>query len=397
MKLFDLYNNIGVKPYYKAWELALTRKLNVLTLVGFFNVSFTLLFFYLFNYSSFTSECILVLIAAPLVLLANYIKNYIWGAYVFYFIGFGMFYSLCSKMGSDTYSVLYFFPITISLVQMFGRKELIIHLFILSAICFLTMLAVVYNYNYGYMEIELSKEQILNLKLFNIIIIFFTSSVFMLVVTTENVKQEKIISNDIKEKEVLLSEVFHRVKNNMNIITSLLNLQKDISTSQETKNALEDSRNRVFSMALVHQKIYQNSSLNHINFKDYVTDLTNELCASYGNDIVEKELDLENIELDISYAIPCGLIINELVTNSFKYARLPDRKLKIHLKLYRKNDTVFLIIKDNGPGVEDFENLNKDSLGLFLVKSLTEQIEAKYVFRNNPGCEFELSFKLKTN
>jgi two-component sensor histidine kinase len=395
LKLFNQYKKIGIKSDYKIWEVALTRKLNILTLIGFFNISLTLLFFYLFNYTSFFNECILVLIAAPLVVIANHFKNYIWGSYVFYFIGFILFYFLCSKMGSNTYSIFYFFPLIISLVQIFARRELLVHLFILSAFCFVTMLAVVYNYNYGYFEMEYTDKQILNLKLFNIIITFFTSSAFMLVVTLENLKQEQIIFNDVKEKEVLLSEVFHRVKNNMNIITSLLNLQKDISTSPETKNALEDSRNRVFSMALVHQKIYQNRSLNHINFKDYVTDLTDELCASFGNTIIEKELELENIELDISYAIPCGLIINELVTNSFKYARLPDRKLKIYVKLFQKADTVYLIIKDNGPGVEDFESLNKDSLGLFLVKSLSEQIDAKYMFRNNPGCELELVFKLK--
>lgn len=395
MKLLERYNNIGVKPYYEVWEAALTRKLNIITLIGFFNVSITFLFFYLFNYSAFYKECALVLLAAPLVVIANRIKNYLWGAYVFYFIGFFMFYSLCSKMGSNTYSILYFFPIVISLVQIFGRKELLFHLFSLSILCFMCMLAVVYNYNFGYFEIELAEKQTLNLKLFNIIVTFFTSSAFMLVVTIENVKQERIISNDIKEKEILLSEVFHRVKNNMNIITSLLNLQKDTSTSQETKNALEDSRNRVFSMALVHQKIYQNSSLNHINFKDYVTDLINELCGSFGNEIIDKELELENLELDISYAIPCGLIINELVTNSYKYARVEGKKLKISLKLFNKNDEVYLVIKDNGPGVGDFEKLDKDSLGLFLVKSLSEQIDAKYVFRNTPGCEFEMSFKQK--
>jgi two-component sensor histidine kinase len=200
----------------------------------------------------------------------------------------------------------------------------------------------------------------------------------------------------LKEKEVLLAEVFHRVKNNMNIVTSLLNLKKEISNSQEVKDALEDCRNRVFSMALVHQTIFNNNSIVELNFKAYIESLTTEIKNSLGsNKPVDIHLDTELVMLDLSTAIPCGLILNELITNSFKYASSDDKSLVIDIKMRQLNNTVELEVRDNGKGLPDNWKQNSYSLGMELISSLCEQIDGTHQFKNDKGLVFNLSFKLK--
>lgn len=198
----------------------------------------------------------------------------------------------------------------------------------------------------------------------------------------------------LNEKEILLAEVFHRVKNNMNIVTSLLNLKKHVSESQEVKDAIEECRERVYSMALVHQKIYNNKTIHSLDFKDYVNDLVQEAVNSIGGqDKVDVIFNTEPIDLPINYAIPCGLILNELITNSFKHAQIKNAKLKIEIGLANSNGLVTLSVKDNGPGF-DFDNVRKqNSLGMDLIKSLSDQIDAKFSTVNKNGTFSKIEFR----
>jgi two-component sensor histidine kinase len=176
-------------------------------------------------------------------------------------------------------------------------------------------------------------------------------------------------------------------------VTSLLNLKKITSQSQETKDALEECRNRVFSMALVHQNIFNNDSLIGLNFKNYIVNLVDEIAKSFGDQgTFEINYDLEDIQLDLSTSIPCGLIINELITNSFKYAQLPNQKLTIDIQLTHENDKIRLHVNDNGPGIADNFMTEKTTLGMELIESLSEQINGKSQFKNENGASFELIF-----
>lgn len=389
---FDRIGNIGVKENYDSWEVYLTRKLNFLTLLGILNVSCTIIFFILIDFRMFIPECIITLLVAPFVIILNYKKNYIWSAYLFYLIGIVLFYVLTLKMGLDTYIILFYFPVIISLVQILGRKETIKHLLIILSLFFISIVILTFDNQATVLSLE--KDLIIKLRGFNIISSFFLTIVLISVLTIENIKQESVIKNVLREKEILLAEVFHRVKNNMNIVTSLLNLKKEISDSEEVKQAIEECRERVYSMALVHQKIYNNKSIHSLDFKDYVTDLVTESVNSTGgSENIDVVFDLEQVNLPINYAIPCGLILNEIITNSFKHAQIKEQKLKLEIGLSESNKQIILIVKDNGPGF-DFNKTNKqNSLGIDLIKSLGEQIEAKISVTNDNGTLFKIEFQ----
>lgn len=390
----NAFGNLGVKDSYEPWEIYLTRKLNLLSLMGFFNISLTLITFLFFGYHDFIIECICTLIAAPFVVLLNLKRNYIWAAYLFYLIGIFIFSSLNLKMGLDSYGILLYFPILISLIQILGRKETFSHMSIIAILYFIAIAAVLYGNKNNYWLIQLDTSALLNLKIINILLSFFTGIVLISTITTEANKQEAQIKSMLREKEVLIAEVFHRVKNNMNIVTSLLNLKKHASKSEEVQDALEECRNRVFSMALVHQKIYNNKNITTLNFKDYTQELVNETLYSFGgNDSADIQIDAEEVELQLPHAVPCGLILNELITNSFKHGKTEGKKLKIDIGVHYKEEKIELKYKDNGPGIaQDFKQ-KEDSLGMELIKSLSEQLDGEYSFGNDNGFTFKLNFK----
>ena len=259
----------------------------------------------------------------------------------------------------------------------------------------MTIIVIVVGYTGSIYNFEIANSALKDTKLFNIILSFLSALAFNITLVMESIAQENLIKKMLKEKEVLLAEVFHRVKNNMNIVTSLLNLKKEISTSQEVKDALEDCRNRVFSMALVHQTIFNNNSILELNFKAYIESLTTEIKNSLrSNRPVEISLDAELVMLDLSNAIPCGLILNELITNSFKYAGSNDKPLVINIKLSQHNNLVELIVRDNGTGLPENWEQNSHSLGMELINSLCEQIDGTLQFKNDHGLVFNLVFNL---
>jgi two-component sensor histidine kinase len=232
---------------------------------------------------------------------------------------------------------------------------------------------------------------------------YFSINVFSLsedtfVTVFEDISNRKIVEGRIKksldEKEVLLREIHHRVKNNMQIISSLLNLQIQ-HVNGETVDVLKESQGRVKSLAMVHEKLYQSSGFTNINFKDYVEKLVYDILYSYGikTGTIKTELNIEDIKMNMETAIPCGLIINELVTNSVKYA-FPQGKGTIKIELKSSNQELELIIADNGVGIPENIDLKKiDTLGLQLVNSLVNQLEGVLELDLSHGTEFKIKFK----
>ena len=213
---------------------------------------------------------------------------------------------------------------------------------------------------------------------------------------TEQKVAEIKLNSSLSEKNNLLQEIHHRVKNNMQIISSLLNLQKQYVNDDEAVNVLQESQNRVKSMALVHEKIYLSKDLAHINFGDYIQSLVSNLFYTYTVDKsrIRSVLNIDDVNLNIETAVPCGLIISELVSNGLKHAFPNEMKGSIHISLKAKGNKYELIICDNGIGLpKELVINNLESLGLLLVKNLTDQIDGRIYINNNHGTEFKIVFK----
>ncbi len=212
---------------------------------------------------------------------------------------------------------------------------------------------------------------------------------------TERKKAEKLIKKSLKEKELLLMEIHHRVKNNLMVISSLLNLQSRQIKDQKALSLLKDSQSRARSMALIHEKLYSSTDLKRINFGDYINDITEELFKTYlTHPGVTLKMDVENLMLDINTSIPLGLIINELVSNSLKYAFATDEKGNIIVAFHKKDDIYTLTVGDNGTGLPDDLDLNNTkSLGMKLVTSLTEQLDGRLELDQTNGTCFKISFR----
>jgi two-component sensor histidine kinase len=212
---------------------------------------------------------------------------------------------------------------------------------------------------------------------------------------TQKKLDEQIIL--LSEKEVLLKEIHHRVKNNLQIISSLLNLQTDHVRDTGTLRALRDSQARVRSMALIHEKLYQSKSLAKINFGEYVQSLAKDLFRSYQRSLgdIKLNIQVDEVPLDLDYAVPCGLILNELMTNALKYAFPNGRNGTIQVELRAGPDhNLSLRVADDGVGLPPgLDLLNRKSLGLQLVNSLVVQVEGKLEVESTAGTAFMVSFK----
>ncbi|NET44220.1 PAS domain-containing protein [Okeania sp. SIO2B3] len=209
-------------------------------------------------------------------------------------------------------------------------------------------------------------------------------------------KAEEQIQNSLQEKEILLKEIHHRVKNNLHIISNLLDLQSDYIENKKVQELFADSQNRIQSMALIHEQLYQSKNLGQVDFSEYIHALIDNLFCSYADreSLIQPIINVEAITLNLETAIPCGLLINELVTNSFKHAFPNNQSGEICIELHQdKQEKVYITIKDNGIGIPpDFEWKNHSSLGLKLVRILSKQLKAEIDFDGHKGTVVNLIF-----
>lgn len=213
---------------------------------------------------------------------------------------------------------------------------------------------------------------------------------------TQKKKMEKQLKQSLKDKDMLIGEIHHRVKNNLMIITSLLSLQSSYIDDQESRTLFEESENRTRSMALIHEKLYQSGEAKRIDFEDYIRSLGNELYRTYAvNPNINMEIDLqEGLILDVDTAIPLGLIFNELFTNTLKHAFPNNKKGTILVSFHKFDGNYQLIVEDDGVGLpEEFKLEESDSFGLRLVDALTQQIDAKVDLDTSHGTKFVITFK----
>lgn len=215
-------------------------------------------------------------------------------------------------------------------------------------------------------------------------------------ITGKKISEERIRLS-LQEKEVLLKEVHHRVKNNLQVISSILNLQSSYVKDEGTLQILKESQNRIKSMAFIHESLYQTKDFSSINFTEYVINLSQNLIHSYSNfdNEVKLNLDIQNVFLNLDLAIPCGLIINEIVSNALKYAFTENSEGgEISIAMKTNGDYLELKIGDNGKGLpKNIDYRNTESLGLQLVVTLTDQLSGTIELDTEKGTNYTIIFK----
>jgi PAS domain S-box-containing protein len=215
----------------------------------------------------------------------------------------------------------------------------------------------------------------------------------------ENKAFQKELANSLEEKELLLKEVHHRVKNNMQVISSLLNIQSETIGNEEYANLLGESQQRIKSMSLIHENLYQSDNLLEIDFEDYIRMLANSLCRFYTIPGVSVNMDIhvEDVNLDIETAVPCGLIINELISNSLKHAFIDREGTATISVVFRHSGCQYVLqISDDGIGLpDDFDPSKSSSMGMEIISILTQQLDGCLHIDGNDGAAFEIAFPRK--
>ena len=218
---------------------------------------------------------------------------------------------------------------------------------------------------------------------------------------TERKEAEERIKSSLKEKELLLKEIYHRTKNNFQVISSMLYLQSEYTSSRKVSDILDKCYGRIKSMAAVHEYLYKSEDFTNIDFAEYVRDLLVSLYHSYG--ISEKtvafQINIDNVFLGLDMAVPCGLIINELISNSLKHAfgelkKCDRRDAKISVDMHKTDDNKFiLIVNDNGTGLAgDLNSMNGKTFGLYLIRNLVKQLDGAVEFNTDNGTKFTITF-----
>lgn len=206
--------------------------------------------------------------------------------------------------------------------------------------------------------------------------------------------QKQILAEREKEKEVLLKELNHRVKNNLQIISSMLSLQSVQLKDQIAQKAIKEGQGRIEAMSLVHQKLYQTNTVTHIDMREYVEKLILSIAFSHGYDEsdfqLNQEVQVEFMEADL--AIPAGLIINELINNSFKHAFEHTEHPEIAIRIVRSDEKYFIALKDNGPGFDGHAPGEKKSFGYELIQALIKQLKGEYTIKSENGFYIDIEF-----
>ncbi len=235
-----------------------------------------------------------------------------------------------------------------------------------------------------------------NVLLASALILLFISGVSLFILIGKRIKsqklleeQNKIIQKSLSDKQLLLKEIHHRVKNNLQTVSSLLSLQTAYVQDDNVINALKEGQNRVQSMALIHQNLYQEDDLREIKIKSYFEKLIKGLYQSYkvNQDKIKLDLDIDDIMLDIETIIPLGLITNELVSNVFKYAFNPDQHGQLHVSL-KSQDAIKLLVKDDGKGIDSEKVTNNNaSFGYQMINAFCKKLGAELIVKNENGTE----------
>ncbi|WP_440999908.1 PAS domain-containing sensor histidine kinase [Fodinibius sp. SL11] len=229
--------------------------------------------------------------------------------------------------------------------------------------------------------------------------LFLKAVAHIISITTARKQAEQQLQQSLDEKKTLLSEIHHRIKNNLAVISGLLEVQALETEDEQVRFTLHDSQQRIQTIATIHEKLYQSSTLAEVGTKQFIEDLISSIHDTQNpgtQQDISYEMDIEDISLDMDQAIPLGLIVNELVSNTYKHAFEEQKQGHVTIRLETKDNTIRLQVTDNGKGLpENFTLQQSNSLGMNLIQTLTHQLEGKLEYQNTEnGCEFTVTAPL---
>ena len=410
--IFSNLINLGLNSdmeFYQRRESKMVNLFEWISLIGSI-IGINTVFFIQAQYPTFIS--LFSVLTPLLVLFLNYKKLYNAATYAFVATTNISIFVIVQQYDITVGNYLYYFPVIfcIALIHNPSKSNArTIFLFLIVAISFLCSWLIDIP-SLKTKTVSLQDNQVL--LIYNSILTFFITIVLVYLVVKQINQQNNealsllkkeqesqlIIGQSLKEKEILLAEIQHRVKNNLAIITGLLNLQTEKAPCDESRLLMIESRNRVMSIAMVHERLYKKENLSKINLKLYLSELIQELVKSFpvNSKTIEIIEDLDKIEIEIIKAVPIGLIVNEALTNSLKHAFKPENThptVKIRMKLIY--DRIQICLIDTGIGFLDPTKRKDTALGLSLIESLSDQIDAQVVFKNEGGACVSIVFPLE--
>lgn len=403
--------NIGVKSEMEFYEKREARMVNLFAWIAFIGsvAGITTVFFINAKYPTFIAT--FSVFTALAVLILNYKGYFNVATFTFVLTTCASIFVIVQQYTVNVGNYLYYFPLIFCVALVHNPTKSNLRTFVLYAIIAISFLSAWLIDIDSLKNTSVSERDNEILLVYNSVLTFFITVIMVYLVvklinrqnnealTLLHKEQEaqKTIAQSLKEKETLLAEIQHRVKNNLAIITGLLNLQTEKAPCDVSKQLMKESRNRVMSIAMVHERLYKKDNLSKIDLKLYLSELVKEVTKSFpiNTKQIETVEELEKVELEITKAVPIGLIVNEALTNSLKHAfnnghQNPQIKIKMQL-IY---DRIHICIMDNGIGFVDITTRQDSALGLSLIESLSDQIDAQVVFKNEGGACVSLVFSV---
>lgn len=407
---FNKLINLGIEPnmdFYQKRESRVINLFAIITLCGLF-IGLSTVFFISGEYV--ITSVIFTTITSLLSLYFNYKKLYNYSSFIFILSINITIFVLCQQYDYKVGNYLYFFPLIFCIALIHNPKLSSYRSVIFFLITLCSFIGSLFIDITALKNTSITESDDTVLLIYNSILAFIITIILVyLVIKLINQQNnevlsllekeqlaQKSISQSLKEKEVMLAEIQHRVKNNLAIISGLLNLQLEKAPCDVSKKLMTESKNRVMSISMVHDRLYRKDNLSKIDLKLYLSELTKEIIKSFpvNNKEISIEEDLDKVAIELTKAVPIGLIINEIITNCIKHAFHSTQNPIIKLKMKIVYDRIHLSLTDNGSGFSDTSNRNDASLGLSLIESLSDQIDAKVAFRTDNGACVSIVFPI---
>jgi two-component sensor histidine kinase len=387
---------VGVKQDDTVFDQRLKMAVNILVINAILSIGLVSLVHFILDREMANLS---ILIALPLFAFAGIlnVRGYVMSAITYIFCVSNILLTIFSiRLGEMSLTHVHFILLIIGIALLYQYRKSTFYFYFNLLFTIVCVVFVLLSFQFGWFSWFLDRT--LNPELsrhLNYIMLVVVSLVFTFTVVYTYYQQQASILQSLQGQKILLAEVNHRVKNNMAIIIGLLNMKRNNSTNVETQQDLDDVKARVMSMSLVHDRMYSARNTSAVDVDGYVDDLVKEISHAFHLvNQVKFEVSVEELSIDVSVAIPLGLIINELITNSMKHAFKNTSEPMIFIQIVQQDpDVLHVTIRDNGTGIHDIKS-KTDGMGMVLIEALTEQLGGTYEFSEDSGVKFDLIFSV---